>query len=157
MNKVSQPNNAEQLRQLSGFLTYRVSRLHGKLNAQATRILRNTVGITLNQWRMIAFIGSAGRLSASQLIQYSALDKGLVSRNVKALIEIGHVKSTPHESDSRVHLLTLSESGLTIFERALPLMRKRQIDLQKDISAEDVRTFIRVAAAIEQATDQPHT
>lgn len=46
-----------QLAQLSNFLTYRISRVHQKLNVQASKILNDSVGVTLNQWRMIAFIG----------------------------------------------------------------------------------------------------
>jgi len=103
MNDQKSTDYSEDLAQLSQFLTYRISRLHGKLNAQASKILRESVGISLNQWRMIAFIGGAGKLAASELIGYTGMDKGMVSRNVKTLFELGYVKSKAHETDSRVH------------------------------------------------------
>lgn len=153
MNELPDITKAAELKQLSNFLTYRVSRLHGKLNAQATKILNNSVGITLNQWRMIAFIGGAQQITASQLISITALDKGLVSRNIKSLIEAEFVVSTPHETDSRVHLLKLTASGKKIYETALPRMRRRQADLQKDISADDIEAFLRVINALEAASE----
>lgn len=153
MNQESPDSSAVQLGQLSTFLTYQVSRLHGKLNAQASRILRDSVGVTLNQWRIIAFVGGAGQITASELIHYTALDKGLVSRNVKSLIEEGLVVSTPHDTDSRSHLLRLTEAGRAIYDVALPRMRKRQADLKKDISGEDIDAFRRVVAALERAAE----
>ncbi|MEL7346040.1 MAG: helix-turn-helix domain-containing protein, partial [Pseudomonadota bacterium] len=105
MNDETQNETMDRLNQLSNFLTYRVSRLHGKLNAQASKILKDSVGITLNQWRMIAFIGGARTITASELIHYTAMDKGLISRNVRSLIELGYVVSSEHETDHRLHVL----------------------------------------------------
>lgn len=153
MNDLTLLKNETELAQLSQFLTYRVSRLHGKLNAQATSILSDTVGVTLNQWRMIAFIGGAREITASQLIQHTALDKGMVSRNITSLISAGFVASTPHETDSRVHLLSLTAAGKRIYDKALPRMRKRQADLKSTIAPEDIEAFIRVAEALEKASE----
>jgi len=142
-----------QLVQLSRFLTYRISRVHGKLNAQASRILHESVGVTLNQWRMIAFIGGAETLTASMLVRYTAMDKGLVSRNVNTLIELGLVVSSTDRTDSRVHVLSLTPDGKSIFDAALPQMRRRQDKLQQGLSAEDLATFRRVMEHLEAAAE----
>jgi len=136
---------------LSNFLTYRISRLHGKLNAQASRILSDSVGVTLSQWRIIAFLGSAGSISASALVRYTAMDKGLVSRNVKTLIQQGLVETTADDCDNRITLLSLSAAGKEIFDRALPRMQRRQAKLQAHLSADDIATFRRVLATLEGA------
>lgn len=154
MNDETRPQQDARLRQLSRFLTYRISRLHGQLNAQASRILRESVGLTLNQWRMLAFIGGAERVTARELIGYTAMDKGLVSRNVTSLIEVGLVVSTPHETDHRKHVLSLTPSGIDVFETALPLMRRRQAKLQENLSAEDIATFRRVIDVLENAAKE---
>jgi len=143
--------------QLSNFLTFRVSKLHGKLNAQASRILQASVGITLNQWRIIAFIGDAGQITASKLIRETALDKGLVSRNVSMLIRDGLVTSAPDKTDTRVRILQLTEAGQAIYDTALPRMRQRQVDLRSTVSAGELETFLRVIAALEAAVDKSST
>lgn len=153
MNDETPGDYDTRLTQLSQFLTYRISRLHGKLNAQASRILQASVGLTLNQWRMVAFIGGAEKITASELIHYTAMDKGLVSRNVKSLIETGLVLSTPHDIDHRVHVLRLSPAGQDIFEAALPMMRRRQARLKRDITDEDLATFNRVLKVLEDAAE----
>ncbi|MEN8832973.1 MarR family winged helix-turn-helix transcriptional regulator [Pacificibacter sp.] len=146
-----------QLAQLSNFLTYRISRVHQKLNVQASKILNDSVGVTLNQWRMIAFIGGAETVTASELVRYTTMDKGLVSRNVKSLIESGLVASFNHEKDSRVHLLSLTPAGELVFETALPKMRRRQAKLQDNLSREDVATLRRILETLEIAAEDTET
>lgn len=153
MNDETPQDRNPQLAQLSGFLTYRISRLHQKLNTQATRLLAGSVGVTLNQWRMIAFIGGAKTVTASELIKYTAMDKGLVSRNVKSLIEGGLVQSSGDGKDSRVHLLSLTPKGEEIFDRALPMMRRRQKKLQTQLSDEDVKHLRHMLDVLEIAAE----
>ena len=81
---------------LQQFLTYRLSRVQAKLNAQATRILREASGITLTQWRIIALVGAAGQTRLSQLAREAALDK-----NTKAL----HAQSRAYQqSEEKLQL-----------------------------------------------------
>ncbi|WP_270728870.1 MarR family winged helix-turn-helix transcriptional regulator [Shimia sp. Alg240-R146] len=153
MNDKTPQDFNPQLTQLSGFLTYRISRLHQKLNAQATKILAAKVGVTLNQWRMIAFIGGAETVTASELVRYTAMDKGLVSRNVKSLILEGLVRSSGDSKDSRVHLLSLTPKGKEVFDLALPTMRRRQRQLQSKLSDDDVKHLRQMLEVLETAAE----
>ena len=139
---------------LHQFLTYRLSRVQAKLNAQATRILRDASGITLSQWRIIALVGAAGQTRMSQLAQEAALDKGLLSRNLKGLIESGVVIARPDESDHRAQVLTLSPKGIEIFERTLPVSRERQRNLRSELTEQELRVFRRVLDKLEIAAEK---
>mgnify|MGYP002635107048 FL=1 len=154
MNDETPDNFNPQLAQLSSFLTYRIARLHQKLNTQATKILGDTVRVTLNQWRMIAFVGGGEKVTASELVRYTGMDKGLVSRNLKALIEGGLIVSTEHRKDSRVHVLSLTPKGKEVFSIALPKMRQRQANLQSKLSADDVANLRRMLAILETAAKE---
>ena len=154
MNDETPQDFNPQLAQLSGFLTYRISRLHQKINSQGTKILAAKVGITLNQWRMVAFIGGAKTVTASELVRYTAMDKGLVSRNVKSLIEDGLVVSREHREDSRVNLLSLTPRGKEVFDVALPTMRKRQKQLQSKLSDDDVKRLREMLDILEVAAEE---
>jgi len=154
MNDQTPIGSNSQLEQLNSFLTYRISRLHQKLNTQATKILRESVGVTLNQWRMIAFIGGAETVRASDLVQFTGMDKGLVSRNVKSLIEGGLVASKAYGQDSRVHMLSLTPEGKKVFDTALPKMRNRQKFLRSNLSDEDVEHLRHMLAILETAAEE---
>lgn len=139
---------------LHRFVTYRVARVQAKLNAQATRLLREASGITLTQWRVIALIGAAGETQSSTLSKEAALDKGLLSRALKTLIEERVVQSTTDASDKRVQILRLTEKGRAIFEKTLPVTRKRQANLREGLTDEELRVFHKVLDHFEIAAEE---
>ena len=111
---------------LQRFLTYRLSRVQAKLNAQAQALLQRYAGLTLAKWRILALVGAAGQTRLSELARVAALDKGLLSRNLKALIQDGLVATKGDDVDLRVQHLSLTKKGRRLFERTLPKMQQRQ-------------------------------
>lgn len=138
---------------LHQFLTYRLSRVQAKLNAQATAILRAHAGLTLSQWRILALVGAAGRTRLSELARIAALDKGLLSRNLKTLVADGLVKSKQDVIDHRVQHLSLSGSGQDLFETTLPRMHKRQRHLRSSMTANELDVLYRALDKLEIAAD----
>ena len=139
---------------LHQYLTYRLSRVQAKLNAQGSKMLRDSVGLTLSQWRVVALVGAAGTTRLSALAREAALDKGLLSRNLKTLIEDGIVHSEPDEFDHRAQHLSLSPKGLSLFDRTLPVTRRRQDWLRKDLSEDEIRVFRTVLDKLEIASER---
>jgi DNA-binding MarR family transcriptional regulator len=148
-----QPTGFEGL-PLKDFLTYRLSRVQAKLNAQMAKILRENVGLTVMQWRVIALVGAAGQTRFSALVKEAVLDKGFLSRNLKTLIEQGFILSEPDENDQRAQNLRLSSKGQSVFEQALPITRRRQEWLGKDLSPDEIATFRRVLEKLELASEK---
>jgi DNA-binding MarR family transcriptional regulator len=139
--------------ELYQYLTYRLSRVQAKLNTQATHMLREASGITLSQWRIIALVGAAGETRLSMLARHSALDKGLLSRNLKALVSKGIVLTKQDQTDHRAQLLSLSPKGKEIFQRTLPVSQKRQSLLNETLTKDELETFHRVLEKLELAAD----
>ena len=139
---------------LHQYLTYRLSRVQAKLNAQGAKVLGDAVGLTLAQWRVIALVGAAGQTRLSALAKEAALDKGLLSRNLKTLIKQGLILSEQDDIDHRVQHLSLTEKGQDVFYRALPVTRKRQDWLRKDLSEEEIAVFRTVLDKLEIAAER---
>lgn len=152
-NKIEKLSIEEDM-PLHRFLTYRISRVQAKLNAQATRLLRETSGITLIQWRIIALIGAAVQTQSSELSKDAALDKGLLSRNLKTLIEEGFVSSTINFKDHRVQNLSLTSEGRAIFEKTLPVTRARQARLREGLTNEELNVFHKVLDQLEISAEK---
>ena len=90
--------------ELLSFVSYRISLLHPKLNAQAAHILGKLAGISLVQWRIISLIDAFGpKISSSEIITRVSMDKGLFSRALKKLVEDERVISMTDPSDQRTH------------------------------------------------------
>ncbi|MDP5335995.1 MAG: MarR family winged helix-turn-helix transcriptional regulator, partial [Paracoccaceae bacterium] len=83
-----------------------------------------------------------------------ALDKGLLSRNLKTLIEDGVVAARTDDGDHRVQILALTAKGQAIFERTLPVTRARQQMLRDDLTEEELRVFRRVLDKLEIAAEK---
>jgi DNA-binding MarR family transcriptional regulator len=120
------------------FLTYRLSRVQAKLNAQANAILQDHSGLTLSQWRIVALVGAAGQTRLSDLAREAALDKGLLSRNLKALVADGLVASKQDDIDLRVQHLSLTDRGRAVFDHTLPKMRARQRHLRASLTQSEL-------------------
>jgi len=135
------------------YLTFQLSKVHAKLNAQATQMLHEVSGITLMQWRLIALIGTLGRTRLTEIAHVASLDKGLLSRNLKVLIEKGIVIGREDDEDHRALNLELSPGGQEIFANTMPVTRARQRRLRRDLTAEELGVFRRVLDKLEGAAE----
>ena len=140
---------------LHQFLTYRMSRVQAKLNAQANAILERESGLTLSRWRILALVGASGQTRLSELSRIAALDKGLISRNLKVLVSEGIINSKQDDIDHRVQHLSLTPKGLALFEATLPKMHARQTKLREDLTPTELSAIYSVLDKLELRKDHP--
>ena len=139
---------------LSRFVTFRMSRVQAKLNAQATAILDRECGLSVIQWRTIAILSILGETSPIAIARFGQLDKGLLSRKLKGLIADKLIKSRPDPRDQRSQLLSLTASGRVIYDRMLPIMQARQAHLVAELSDAQQDAFLDALDKIERATER---
>ena len=138
---------------LPDFLTYRISKVQAKLNAQASAILSKYAGLTLSQWRVLALVGDAGETRMSDVARGAALDKGLVSRNLKVLVEKGLILTRQDHEDHRIQHLCLTAEGVEVFHTTLPKMRLRQNHLKSAVPPTELEALYSALEKLEQAAD----
>ncbi|MEM1375290.1 MAG: MarR family winged helix-turn-helix transcriptional regulator [Pseudomonadota bacterium] len=132
-------------------VSYRISRLHGRLNAQAARILSATAGISLSQWRILVMIDAEAEISASEIVRMTKIDKAMVSRAIKSLSEDGLVKVVVSKADQRLHNVRMTPAGRERFMRAFPHMLDRQNSLVDRLAEGEAETLFRLLGKIEDA------
>lgn len=138
---------------LTDFLTYRLARVQAKLNAQASRILREHAGINLTQWRIIIVLGEIGICTSAQLSRLTTMDKGLISRNVKSLTAEQIVKATRDATDNRAFNLGLTAKGQEIFHHTMPRMRARQEHLRAHLEPAEFEILMTAFTKLEKAAE----
>jgi len=138
---------------LHQFLTYRLSRVQAKLNAQASALLSRDAGLTLSKWRILALAGAAGQTRLSELARIAALDKGLLSRNLKIMVEDGLVNSKQDDIDHRVQHLSLTPIGQSLFDETLPKMSARQSKLRENLSPQELKILYSALDKLEIASE----
>ncbi len=136
----------------SQYITYRISQLNARLTAQATRLLKTNGGLSMVRWRILALLDAHAAITSSELVKAIAMDAGLFSRNLKALINEGLVRAEKNSDDQRQQLLVLTTAGTALFKQAEPAMNQRREQLTFGIAEEDLDTFYRVLQTLEQRT-----
>jgi DNA-binding MarR family transcriptional regulator len=137
---------------LPQMVTYRLSRLNAQLNSQAVRILKETAGISLTQWRVLVVLDAYGKVPSAEIVRATAVDKGQLSRTLKAMVADGLISSETRESDQRSHMLAMTDRGRAVYERARPAMRDRQARLSAGLSGEERENLFRALDKIAAAS-----
>ncbi len=152
------PKEVEIDRPLQRLITLRLLRLSSKLNAQAARILKESAGISINQWRMFVMVKAHGEITPAEIVRQTGFDKGLISRTLKRMVEDGLLTSTISESDGRSHVMRMTEKGFDLYERARPWMHRRRDRLESALTASELAmlydAFDKLEGAIEDLEAQ---
>ena len=136
------------------FVTYTMARVQAKLNAQAAAILKRHSNLSLVQWRVIALLAAGNCDSLTTLCRLSGMDKGQVSRKLTQLVADGMVRSRLDEHDHRSQKLSLTEDGLKLYDRILPVMRSRQAHVTSNLAEEELAALLEYLDRIEAAADR---
>lgn len=128
-------------------VTYRLSRAHSKLNAWATKILRERAELTLMQWRVLVLLDTLGDCTIAEMVRTTGFDKGLVSRTVKTLGHRGAIEMTTSRQDQRRQIITMTRQGRAIFDKAADAMLARQKALVAGFTTQELEMLF---AALDQ-------
>tara|TARA_B110000503_G_scaffold68935_2_gene107586 strand:+ start:7155 stop:7607 length:453 start_codon:yes stop_codon:yes gene_type:complete len=123
---------------LDRFLPYRLNRLAHNVSVSLAAIYTDAFGISRSQWRVMALLGQHQWLTAKQICSMTYMDKVKVSRAVNGLVALSYVKTTPHDTDKRAVLLTLSVEGKQLFGTMVPLVQSWEDQFLQRLSAQEI-------------------
>lgn len=105
-------------------------------------------GIKATQYSVLALIVRQGPLPVSQLAAKLVMDRTTLTRNLRPLEQAGWIRIKPG-ADRRVRMVEATAHGRKRLDRALPLWRKAQRQVVKDLGADQWRDLIgRLNAAV---------
>ena len=148
-NKVTYPT----VDALPKLMTFRLSRLQARANAQAARILKKHAGISLSEWRIFVIIETNGKVTPTEIVRLTNLDKSLISRTIKGLQAKGLICADVSEGDGRSFEIDFTPDGLALFEKSKPAMRKRQQMFRDALTAEELDVLFRAFDKLDHALD----
>lgn len=135
------------------FLTYRILRLNSKLNRQGAAILRQTNGLKMPEWRVVAFLGTLGKMTASKMSEAAGVDPGLLSRSFRSLELAGLIETCRPDHDRREVHATLTRQGWAIFDKTIPLMSARQRALLDALDPDERAAIFKIIDKLELVAD----
>lgn len=106
------------------------------------------IGITVNQYSLMANINSVGTINITDLTRIVKLDKSTLTRTLAPLIDTGYIHSERGKNRREVRL-SLTEKGQQKMAEAFPVWRKMQQEMTELLGGEQeaqkfVDTLIRL-------------
>ncbi len=143
------PEKAESFN-LDEFFPYQVHAFHLAVSGSLAAIYTKRLGITVNEWRTMAVLGSEHTLSASEIVARTGMNKVVVSRAIKGLYKTGFLRRDIDGLDKRRAVLSLTQKGRQAFATVLPLVRQREKDLLKGFTQGEKQTLLQFMARIQK-------
>lgn len=112
-------------------LPHRLQLLARMIDRESARQLAEWSGLTLAEWRVLAFVGNSDRASAAEIGAAFDVDRAEVSRAVARLAEVGLLRREADPANRKRMLLALTDAGRGLYERT----RKQRVDYFRSILA----------------------
>jgi DNA-binding MarR family transcriptional regulator len=122
---------------LERFLPYRLSVLSNRISQEIAGLYAARFSLNVTEWRLLAVLGRFPDLTATELVERTAMDKVAVSRAVASLLAEGRLIRKVDGDDRRRARLRLSAKGYRIYDEVAPLALAYQQQLLKDLSTDD--------------------
>jgi len=133
---------------MRGVFTFRIISLLDLLRRSGTLVHRRNFDLSGIEWRIMSQVGDHAPLSLNDLAELLNLDRGQVSRAVKAMKERGLLDSERRPGGPAIDI-TLSGDGEGLYERMVALAIERNAFLVGDIPDAEIE---RASAVLDQVT-----
>jgi DNA-binding MarR family transcriptional regulator len=91
------------------------------------------VGVDPEEYGFLSVVGSLQPVTRTALAKATGLRRTTLRDAVRPLIERGHVAESPHPTDRRATLLSLTPTGQEIFERGVVEFRRFLASLDEEL------------------------
>ncbi|MEM7729604.1 MAG: MarR family winged helix-turn-helix transcriptional regulator [Pseudomonadota bacterium] len=95
---------------------YKLAVLSDRIARHTGQVAARMADLNLSQWRVLVAIADRDGRFASEVVDLTPMDKGIVSRAVNHLVARGHLLRRPSPHDARRAHLHLTPEGLRVFE-----------------------------------------
>lgn len=136
---------------LENLITFRLARLVSELNRQSNRLLRQTGGLNVPEWRVVSLLGIGGEMNGRQLGSLARLDPGLLSRTLNALETRGLISTSRRPDDRRAVWASLTAEGWLVEKATRPVMLARHERLMAALSPEEQAVVLPLIDRLYQA------
>lgn len=137
--------------ELESFLPYQLVLLADQVSHQTSAIAREYGNLNLSQWRVMAAIADQPGASAQRIVALTPMDKGIVSRAVKTLIDLQLVVRKSSESDGRISHLFLSAKGENLYAIISAQVRAFSTTMERELSQQERETFIKMLRKLSES------
>ena len=116
MTKKDMPNT---ILKLESYWPYQVTVLADRIARRTSNIVKR-YELNLSQWRVLAAVAEVPGRTSVEVVTITPMDKGIVSRATKALLEMDLLHRVASQTDGRISHLHMTERGEELYQTILP-------------------------------------
>jgi len=139
---------------LEHFLPYRLSRLSNLISRGIAAAYRDSLGLNVPEWRVLAVVARFPRISASELVRRTAMDKVAIHRAVRSLTQRELLHRREHSDDRRQRELTLTANGEQLHDQVAPMAEAYQRRLLESLDADELQHLEALLNKLDAAAEQ---
>ncbi|WP_417482973.1 MarR family winged helix-turn-helix transcriptional regulator [Maricaulis sp.] len=141
MNQTRTIPATRRVLELDTYWPYQLTVLADHISRHTAAIVKRDAGLNLSQWRVMAAIAERPGRTAAEVVAVTPMDKGIVSRATKALLEAGLVVRTASQDDGRISHLHLTDSGEAVYQSLVPQVETISTRARAVLTAPEHRQF----------------
>jgi DNA-binding MarR family transcriptional regulator len=122
---------------LDEYWPYQMVVLADRISRSTAAVVKERADLNLSQWRVLAAIAEQPGRTAVDVVKVTPMDKGIVSRGTKALLDAGLVRREASQADGRVSHLYLTGKGEGLYAEVLPHVEAVAGQAQATLGAEE--------------------
>jgi len=126
---------------LERFLPYRLSILSNRISGVIAETYKDKFALSITEWRIMAVLGEYPGASADEVSLKVQIEKSMISRALQKLLVRRLVSRELDESDRRRQNLSLTKTGLEIYQQVVPVSYDYENLLQECFSMEERDVF----------------
>ena len=135
------PANAKIILNLSRFLPYRLSTLSNTVSEIIAQTYKDKFALSVTEWRIIAVLGEAPGASADEVSVTTQIEKSIISRSLKKLLQRHFVIRDVDDADRRRHNLRLSDIGNDVYQQIVPELYQYEASVLDCFSTKEREQF----------------
>ena len=139
---------------LETFLPYQISLLADLIARQTAAIAKVHDGLNLSHWRVLAAVAEAPGRTANDVVAVTPMDKGIVSRAVKSLIDMNLLSRKASRDDGRIGHLHLTAKGMRRYAAIAADVRGVERRLRAALSDDEWSALGGMLTALNEAATQ---
>ena len=113
---------------LEDFIPYQLVVLANRTSAEFSQRYREKFGISVPEWRVVAHLSQAEKVSVREIYTRVEMDKSKVSRAAARLVSAGYVRKDVGRHDKRLIELSLTKKGRDMAHEIGGMARDFQAD-----------------------------
>ncbi len=126
------------------YFPFFVSTIANKISRGGSRIYLKLFGVGAIEWRILYVLARSPGVTAQAVCSQIELDKAAASRSIQVLERLGYVESAEDPRDGRKRTLSLTDAGVSLHDRIIPVAMQRQEELLAGFSASERELFLRL-------------